>query len=205
MIEKLFPDRRFAALLFDFDGTVADTMGVHFDAWNQALKVYGKQLTLEQHHGWAGRPTREIVRLLSAHHGIEISEELILKEKEVAYFSSFANIKEIVPIMDIVRAYFGKLPMAIVSGSRHAPVEKTLGQLGLTKYFSPLICAEDYVKGKPAPDCFLMAAQKLNVAPADCLVFEDGELGIQSAHSAGMACVRVSEHPTLGHHLGAVT
>lgn len=191
MLANFFPDREFRALLFDFDGTLADTMPAHFQAWNKALAVYGKALTLEQHQAWAGRPTREIVRLLNELHGIEMSAETIARGKEEAYLTSFANVKEIVAVADIVRANFAKRPMAIVSGSRRAPVETTLRKIGLTKYFDTLVCAEDYVQGKPAPDCFLTAAARLRVPAHDCLVFEDAELGIQGAHAAGMACVRV--------------
>ena len=203
MLETFFPDQEFKALLFDFDGTVADTMPGHLLAWNQALATYGQTMTRDQHQAWAGRPTREIVTLLNELHGLEMIADVILREKEIAYFNSFASITEIVPIMKIVRDNFGRVPMAIVSGSRRDPVQRTLKQLGLENYFQPLVCAEDYTHGKPAPDCFLMAARALNVAPESCLVFEDGELGIQAAHAAGMACVRVEAHPELGHRLSA--
>lgn len=202
MLNTFFPERDFKALLFDFDGTVADTMPGHLLAWNHALAAYGQKMTHEQHQRWAGRPTREIVDLLNQDYGTQMAADVILREKEVAYFNSFASISEIVPIMTIVRDNFGRLPMAIVSGSRRDPVTRTLKQLGLESYFAPLVCAEDYARGKPAPDCFLMAAAALGVAPEDCLVFEDGELGIQAAWAAGMSCVRVSTHPERGHVLG---
>lgn len=201
MVKTFFPDRDFAAFLFDFDGTVADTMSVHRDAWNHALGVYGLNLTLEQHLGWAGTPTRGIVKLLSEMHKVDLPVDEIMKNKEVHYFSSLHGVKEIIPVVDIIRASHGKIPMAIVSGSRRKPVETTLKHLQLEKYFDTLVCAEDYVKGKPAPDCFLRAAEILKVKPEDCLVFEDAELGILSAHAAGMACLRVSEHKELGHEL----
>ena len=204
MLREFFPERDFSALLFDFDGTVADTMDTHLSAWNHALRAYDKQLTREQHVAWAGRPTREIVKLLSEHHQVEISEELILREKEIAYFRSFAEVTEIVPVMTIVREYYQRLPLAIVSGSRRDPVERTLAQLKIGHFFAPLVCAEDYQRGKPDPECFLAAAKRLKVAPEKCLVFEDGELGIQSAYAAGMACVRVSAHPEKGHVLSPV-
>jgi len=193
MIKTFFPDREFKALLFDFDGTVADTMGVHREAWNQALAVYGLTLTLEQHLGWAGRPTREIVRLLGDLHKVDLPYDEISKFKETHYLNAISHVKEIVPVVDIIRASFGRLPMAVVSGSRRKPVRTTLEHLNLAKYFNLLICAEDYVVGKPAPDCFLKAAENLRVAPEDCLVFEDADLGITAARAAGMSYLRVSE------------
>jgi HAD superfamily hydrolase (TIGR01509 family) len=192
MINTFFPDRDFKAFLFDFDGTVADTMPVHLAAWNYALSFYGLTLSLEQHFGWAGRPTREIVRLLSEAHKTDLPAEEILKNKETHYLKSLPSVKAIVPVLEIIEASFGKIPMAIVSGSRRKPVETTLKQIGLTKYFELLICAEDYTNGKPAPDCFLKAASILKVAPQDCLVFEDGILGLQAAHAAGMTYLKVS-------------
>ncbi|RYZ65786.1 MAG: HAD family phosphatase [Proteobacteria bacterium] len=193
MPKKFFPDRDFKAFLFDFDGTVADTMPVHFAAWNHALSFYKLNLTLEQHRGWAGRPTREIVDLLSDVHKVALPAEEILKNKEIYYLKSGADVKAIVPVMEIIKAAHGKIPMAIVSGSRRKPVQSTLDQLGISHFFKLLVCAEDYVNGKPAPDCFLQAAAALGADPKDCLVFEDGVLGIQAAHAAGMECLRVGE------------
>lgn len=203
MINTFYPDREFKAFLFDFDGTVADTMPVHRAAWNHALGLYGLELTLEQHLGWAGRPTREIVRLLSEHHKRELPTDEIMKNKEVFYSSAGQNVKAIVPVLEIIQASHGKIPMAIVSGSRRKPVESTLGQLQLSHFFELLVCAEDYINGKPAPDCFLKAARDLGVAPADCLVFEDGVLGIQAAHAAGMDCLRIDTHDDaeIGHRI----
>lgn len=201
MIKTFFPDREFKAFLFDFDGTVAHTMPIHREAWNQALGVYGLELTLEQHLGWAGRPTREIVRLLAELHGRELPLDEILKNKETHYFGAIKNVEGVVPVVEIIEASYKKIPMAIVSGSRRRPVEATLAQLEMSHYFDLLVCAEDYVNGKPAPDCFLKAAALLKVDPKDCLVFEDGLLGLQSAEAAGMSCLRVSEHHSLGHEI----
>ncbi|MGZ3748603.1 MAG: HAD family hydrolase, partial [Pseudobdellovibrionaceae bacterium] len=155
MLKKYFPEREFKALLFDFDGTVVDTMGAHLKAWNKALADYELTLSREQHLAWAGRPTRMIVQLLNEMHKIEISIEEFLKEKEFHFFSSLHEVKEINSVMEIVKHYRGTLPMAVVTGSRRAAVENTLAHLGLGGYFNQLVCAEDYTHGKPAPECFL--------------------------------------------------
>lgn len=192
MLKRFFNDRNFAALLFDFDGTIADTMPSHFEAWSQVLNPHNVKFTREQHIAWAGRPTREIVRMLNELHLTNMSYEEISKTKEFHYLQALSSIKEIVSVVEIIRHFHGKLPMAVVSGSRHKPVESTMQHLGLTKYFDAIVCAEDYVHGKPAPDCFLKAAEILKVNPKDCLVFEDAELGIQAGHAAGMTCIRVT-------------
>jgi beta-phosphoglucomutase-like phosphatase (HAD superfamily) len=197
MIEKYFPEREFKALLFDFDGTVADTMGAHLKAWNEGLALYNLTLSREQHQAWAGRPTRMIVQMLNEMHKIEIPVEKFLQDKEGLYFSSIKEVKEIVSVVEIIKYYHGKLPMGVVTGSRRKPVETTLNHLGLAPYFDTLVCAEDYQNGKPAPDCFLIGAERLGVEPKDCLAFEDAELGIQSAKNAGMACLKVDDRHEL--------
>lgn len=197
MLNKYFPENEFKALLFDFDGTVADTMGAHLKAWNIGLANYNLSLSREQHQAWAGRPTRMIVQMLNEMHKIEIAIEEFLKEKEVHFFSSLHEVKAITSVVDIIQHYHGNLPMAVVTGSRRAAVEKTLAHLGLTHYFDHLICAEDYTHGKPAPDCFLLGASRLSVDPKDCLAFEDAPLGIESAKKAGMNCLYVNEHHIL--------
>lgn len=203
MLKKYFPAHQFKALLFDFDGTVADTMGVHLKAWNLGLAGYNLTLSRDQHQAWAGRPTKMIVQMLNEIHKIEIAVEEFLKEKEVHFFSSLQEVKEITSVVDIIKHYHGALPMAVVTGSRRAPVEKTLAHLGLTHYFDQLICAEDYAQGKPAPDCFLLGASRLGVDPQDCLAFEDAPLGIEAAQKAGMNCLRVGEFQELNVILSA--
>lgn len=200
MLKKYFPAHDFKALLFDFDGTVADTMAAHLKAWNIGLANYGLTLSKEQHMAWAGRPTRTIVQLINEMHKIEISIEEFLKQKELNFFSSLHEVKEINSVVEIIKHYHGTLPMAVVTGSRRAAVEKILSHLGLTNYFDHLVCAEDYTHGKPAPDCFLLGASLIGVASNECLAFEDAPLGIESAKSAGMNCLYIDEN----HNLTAV-
>ena len=197
MLKKYYPEREFKGLLFDFDGTVADTMGAHLTAWNRGLAIYNLTLSREQHHAWAGRPTRMIVQLLNEMHKIDISADEFLKQKEQHFFASLQEVKEVTSVVEIIKHYHGILPMAVVTGSRRAAVEKTLEHLSLTEYFDHLVCAEDYVHGKPAPDCFLLGASLLGVAPKDCLAFEDAPLGVEAATKAGMNCLLVSEHQQL--------
>lgn len=200
MLKQYFPEHDFKALLFDFDGTVADTMSAHLKAWNLGLATYGLNLSREQHMAWAGRPTRMIVQLLNEMHNTKISIEEFLKEKEAHFFTSLHEVKEVKSVMKIVKHYHGSLPMAVVTGSRRAAVEKILVHLGLSGYFDQLVCAEDYIQGKPAPDCFLLGASLLKVDPKDCLAFEDAPLGIEAATTAGMCCLHVGEN----HELTAV-
>lgn len=204
MVDKYFPNRIFKAFLFDFDGTVADTMPLHLRAWNDALKVYGLTLSLEQHHQWAGRPTRQILEMLGQIHGKNLPYDEFAVQKESHYFKDIPTVQGIVPVVDIVRASFGKIPMAIVSGSRRKAIQATMQHLKLSDYFSEIVSSEDYVNGKPAPDCFLIAAKRLEVPPEDCLVFEDASLGIEAARAAGMSCLKVRMEDGLGHIIESV-
>lgn len=199
MLKSYFPEHSFKALLFDFDGTVADTMPAHLSAWNKALDKYDLSLSREQHMSWAGRPTARIVEMMNELHKTDINPEQFVKEKEAHYLASLSNVTTIKSVMEIIEHYHGQVPMAIVTGSRRKIVELTMNQLGLQKYFSTLVCAEDYTQGKPAPDCFLMAAAKLQIAPTDCLAFEDAVLGIEAAHTAGMNCLMVTDEYSLVH------
>jgi beta-phosphoglucomutase family hydrolase len=201
MVQTFYPDRAFKAYLFDFDGTVADTMPGHFDAWDQTLKAYNLTFTREQHRAWAGRPTQEIVRLLSELHKVDLPLDEILKTKEVHYSKSVHLTKAIVPVVEIIQAAHGKIPMAIVSGSRRYAVESTLKLLKMDQYFDLLVCAEDYGHGKPAPDCFLKAAEYFKISPTECLVFEDALLGIQAAQAAGMEYLKIEVHAEGGHRI----
>ncbi|AFY02421.1 HAD family hydrolase [Bdellovibrio bacteriovorus] len=199
MLNKFFPDQSFKALLFDFDGTVADTMPAHLAAWNKALDKYDLSLSRDQHMSWAGRPTARIVEMMNQLHKTDINPEQFVKEKEAHYLASLGDVTTIKSVMEIIQHYHGQIPMAIVTGSRRKIVELTMNQLGIQKYFDTLVCAEDYTQGKPAPDCFLMAAAKIQIAPADCLAFEDAVLGIEAAHTANMNCLKVTDDHSLVH------
>ena len=197
MLKHYYPNQEFKGLLFDFDGTVADTMGAHLVAWNKGLSAYNLTLSREQHLAWAGRPTYNIVALLNEMHNTQIPVEQFLKDKEAHYLSSLHEVKAIEPVVEVIKHYHGKIPMAIVTGSRRKMINITLEHLNLASYFDLLVCAEDYKNGKPAPDCFLQAAEKLNLEPTDCLVFEDALLGVEAALNAGMDCLRLTENNTL--------
>lgn len=199
MLKSFFPQQEFKALLFDFDGTVADTMPAHLGAWNKALAKYDLSLSREQHQAWAGRPTHRIVEMMNELHGKSIDPKQFVSEKEVHYLASLNEVATITSVMDVIKHYHRQIPMAIVTGSRRKIVELTMNQLNLQPYFDLLVCAEDYTNGKPAPDCFLLAANKLSIPPTDCLVFEDAVLGMQAAQSAGMNVLMVDETYSLTH------
>ncbi len=191
MIKLDLPDRDFAGLIFDCDGTLADSMPLHYRAWSLAMERLGGQFPEDLFYLWGGTPTGVIVEQLNEKFGLTLDVEETVRIKEDAYLALIPEVEPIAEVMEIARQSRGRSRIAVASGGHRQLVEGTLGALGIIDWFDAVVCAEDYVRGKPAPDPFLEAARRIDVAPADCLVFEDTQLGIEAATAAGMASVLV--------------
>lgn len=188
---KIAPPEPFAALIFDCDGTLADTMPGHFAAWVAALRAGGGDISEERFYSLAGVTSAEIIALLNREHGYALDIPKTVERKEQLYVEALHDIKEITAVADIARAYQGKVPMAVASGGLRDVVHATLNTIALGSLFDAVVTAEDVTHGKPAPDIFLKAAELLGVSPADCIVYEDGDPGIVAANAAGMRVVDV--------------
>lgn len=136
-------------------------------------------------------PAAEIIATLAKQQGLNMPVEEVEHRKEALYYELLPKLEAVPEVLEHIDLNHGKLPMAVVSGSTRESVTKSLTLLGILDKFDTLICAGDYSRSKPDPEPFLVAAQRLNVPPADCLVFEDTEMGIQAATAAGMAAVKV--------------
>jgi len=180
-------------LIFDCDGTLADTMPLHFLAWQETLDRYKMELSEDRFYALGGQPTVRIVELLANEQGIDLSPPDVSREKEDAFLTRLPEVKPIEPIVDIVRQHHGKLPMAVASGSHRAVVRTVLEIIGLSDLFDEqrIVGAEDTALHKPNPDVFLEAARRIEVDPELCRVYEDAELGIEAARRAGMECFDV--------------
>jgi beta-phosphoglucomutase family hydrolase len=185
------PAGSFRAYLFDCDGTIVDSMPLHYVAWKDALGEWNCEFEEELFYSWGGRPVTDIISSLNEMQGLQMPVDELAKRKETLYHEQLPQLKAIPEVVEHIEAQHGRIPFAVVSGSRRSSVVKSLTVLNLLDRFETLVCAEDYKKGKPAPDAFLLAAERLGVAPADCLVFEDTEMGIAAATAAGMASVKV--------------
>jgi HAD superfamily hydrolase (TIGR01549 family) len=185
------PPEPYAALIFDCDGTLADTMPNHYQAWLGALHARGAALAEDRFYSMGGIPTDEIIRILNRDFGYTLDVADTHHDKETRYLDLLQSIEEITAVADIARANFGKVPMAVASGGMRHVVEKTLKATDLYSLFPVIVTADDVEHGKPSPDIFLLAAERMGVAPADCIVYEDGEVGIEAARRAGMRCVDV--------------
>jgi beta-phosphoglucomutase family hydrolase len=178
-------------LIFDCDGTLADTMPLHYQAWEAAMKHHGAEFPEALFWEFAGIPTARIIELLNERHGWNVPVAEAAELKESKYIELIDQVKPIEPVTDVVRQYAGRLPMAVATGGTRAIVTRTLGAVGLLDAFQAIVTADDVVHGKPAPDIFLESARRLNVAPAYCLVFEDADLGVQAAHAAGIRVIDI--------------
>lgn len=185
------PEGDFGAYIFDCDGTLADTMPLHYKAWCAALREHAADFPEALFYEFGGMPTERIVELLNERHGYSLSPAVTAREKEALFLAMVAEIGPIEPVVKIVREMSGRVPMGVASGGHRHVVTRTLAALGLLDKFAAIVCAEDYTRGKPFPDPFLLAAQLLGVEPAKCLVFEDTQIGGEAAQAAGMAWVLV--------------
>ena len=192
-LELALPAGNFRAYLFDMDGTVADSMPVHYVAWTTAITEAGGTFPEDLFWVWGGIPPKRIVAMLNEQFGYTMSPDDVVHRKENLYFTYLPQVQAIPSVLEHIHAQHGKLAFAIVSGSPRESVLKTLDTLGLRDLFPVVVAAEDYTHGKPDPEPFLTAARLLGIAPADCLVFEDAKAGIASAQAAGMAWVRVPQ------------
>src|SRR6202167_2862893 len=185
------PEGSFGAHLFDCDGTIADSMPLHYVAWKRALGEWNCEVDEKLFYAWGGMPVAEIVSTLNQKHGLNMPVEAVSRRKENLYFELLPQLKAVPEVLEHIETEYGRTPFAVVSGSTRESVQASLKSLNLLDRFDALVCAGDYRKSKPDPESFLLAAARLGVAPEACLVFEDTDMGIQAAKAAGMAWVKV--------------
>ncbi len=178
-------------LVFDCDGTIADTMPAHYRAWVEALGKYNVEFSEALFYEMAGIPTPRIVELLNERHGHALPVVETAERKERLFEQFIPQIMPVEPVVQVIREYDGKLPMAVATGGSRHICQRTLTVLGLLEKFRAIVTAEDVQHGKPAPDIFLEAARRLGIAPGACLAFEDANLGVQAAQAAGMEVIDV--------------
>jgi HAD superfamily hydrolase (TIGR01509 family) len=186
------PPGDFKAYLFDCDGTIVDSMPLHFIAWSKALGEWNCPFPEDVFYAWGGLPRHEIIERLRVQHGLDIPVSEVGDRKEAIYYENLPQLKAVPEVLEHIKAQHGRIPFAVVSGSTRDSVQASLRTLGLLDRFDVLVCAGDYAKSKPHPEPFLLAAEKLGVAPESCLVFEDTQMGIDAAEAAGMSWVRVA-------------
>ncbi len=187
------PPGPFKAYLFDCDGTIADSMPLHYLAWSRALSEWNCEFSEDLFYAWGGMPVAQIIHTLNENHGLNMPVADVSNRKEEFYLEILPQLRAVPEVLEHIEASHGRIPFAVVSGSTRDSVTASLQTLKILDKFATLVCAGDYQNSKPDPEPFLVAAKRLGVAPQDCLVFEDADMGIQAATAAGMASVRIPQ------------
>ncbi|MDR0807168.1 MAG: fructose-1-phosphate/6-phosphogluconate phosphatase [Enterobacteriaceae bacterium] len=182
---------RYQGLIFDMDGTLLDTEAGHRKAWTEVLAKYGMTLDFEAAKALNGSPSWRIAEFVINSYQADLDPRKVAQEKFDIVEEMILDMVKPLPIADVVKAYRGKTPMAVGTGSMHGLAERVLQHVGLRDYFVAIVGADDVQHHKPAPDTFLRCAQLMNVSPVSCVVFEDAQFGFQAAKAAGMDVVDV--------------
>ena len=178
-------------IIFDCDGTLADTMPLHWRAWQAISRRYGFSLPEHRFYSLGGVPARDIVKMLSTEQGVRLDALAVAREKEAEYLPLIAQVEPINTVVGVAREHYGKIPLAVASGGTRPIIEQVLEHLGIRHLFQAIVTSEDVVNQKPAPDIFLEAACRIGVPPQFCRAYEDTDLGMHAIRAAGMEAVDV--------------
>ncbi len=184
------------AILFDCDGTLADTMPAHYRAWLAVTEPHGILFGEDRFYALGGRPTRDILATLFDEAGVAVDLDQAAHHKEQAFLAQLDGILPIPPVVEVVRRSWGVVPMAVVTGGYRDVCRRILDRLGLADAFTTIVASEDTPRHKPDPEPFLEATRRLGVCPERCVVWEDSDLGIEAARRAGMPWVDVRSFHT---------
>ncbi|EMI42412.1 HAD family hydrolase [Rhodopirellula sp. SWK7] len=182
---------RFDALIFDCDGTLTDSMPLHYRAWRDTLLARGVEFPEPRFYSMGGMPTDKIIDILCGEQNVSVDVDATAQAKEDAFEELMGELQPLQIVCDCAARHRGQMPMAVASGGIRPIVERQLKQIEMLDWFGAIVTSEDTELHKPEPDAFLLAARLLDVNPTRCLVFEDSPLGFDAACRAGMQFVDV--------------
>jgi beta-phosphoglucomutase family hydrolase len=180
-------------LIFDCDGTLADTMPLHWRAWQMVSQRHHLHFPEDRFYAFGGVPSRDVLKLLGQEQGRPLDHIAIAHEKEETYLQTIAQVEPIHAVVEIAKENFGKIPMAVASGGTQKIILQVLDHLKIRNLFDAVVTSEMVKNQKPAPDIFLEAARRIGVEPEFCRAYEDTEFGLQAIRAAGMEAVDVRE------------
>jgi len=180
-------------LIFDCDGTLADSMPLHWRAWQMITQRHGLHFPQDRFYATGGVPSRDILKILAQEQGRSLDHIAVAHEKEETYLETLSQIEPIHAVVEIAKENHGRIPMAVASGGTQKIICMVLEHIQIRHLFDAIVTNEMVKNQKPAPDIFLEAARRIRVEPKSCLAFEDTELGLQAIRSAGMEAVDVRE------------
>jgi HAD superfamily hydrolase (TIGR01509 family) len=180
-------------LIFDCDGTLADTMPLHWRAWQVIAAKYKLHFPQDRFYALGGVPSRDILKMLAAEQGVTLDHLKAAHEKENEYLQFLPQVGPIHAVVEIAHANHEKIPMAVASGGTQTIIVQVLEHLKIRHLFGAVVTSEMVVNQKPAPDIFLEAARRIGVEPKFCRAYEDTDLGMKAIRAAGMEAVDVRE------------
>jgi beta-phosphoglucomutase-like phosphatase (HAD superfamily) len=185
-------------IIFDCDGTLADTMPLHWRAWQVIAARHRLHFPMDRFYSLGGVPSRDILKMLSAEQGLPLDHLAVAREKEAEYLPLIAQVEPINAVVGVARENYGKLPLAVASGGTQKSIGQVLDHLDIRHLFQAIVTSEEVAHQKPAPDIFLEAARRLGVPPQFCRAYEDTDLGLEAIRAAGMEPVDVRRLLTNG-------
>ena len=182
------------AVLWDMDGVIADTIQYHYGAWRDILKTMGITLTLEEFRPLFGQRHDNIIRYALGSKLTHEQIEALSDKKQALYRRRVAkDIRALPGAIELIKALNkNKIKISLASSATKENVDVIIQGLGIEKYFQAFVNGTEVAEGKPSPLIFQLAAKKLGVPPADCVVLEDAIAGVAAAKAGGMKCVAVT-------------
>lgn len=193
------PKGNFEGFIFDHDGTLSLSMHVHFDGWIDSFRKNGGnfEFTREIAQSYAGVGMHDTVEILNERYSCSMNPQQVVNDQESYFFANLDKVLPYEPVVNFARKRSAeRKPISVASGGIRQTVIRTMEAVKIADLFDIIITQDDVQHSKPAPDLFLLAAERMGVAPEKCLVFEDSHLGIEAAQRAGMAsCLVQPEDP----------
>lgn len=183
--------KRYDGFVFDMDGTIVDSMPLHLAGWERASEIFNFHYNPDWFYNLGGVPSRKIAELIEKEQQISLDIDAVTRAKSEYFLTVIDRVTPFPAMKTLVHELAAHCPLAIGTGSIRKNAETMLQHAGLRQYFQTLTTADDVVHHKPNPDTFLLSAAKMDLKPSNCLVFEDTEIGLETAKNAGMDCVLI--------------